>query len=309
MLTPPFFVRPGCVSESRNTEMRIRYQWTDGRPSEVHSFETPVGTISQALVRDTFGGNHRVKYFVERAEDYKVLQYCTENSVFSNQEGSVQQTLETLGEDGVFFYRLDRSPYQKLLIELAGPERFLLDLYDIPETICELMDVLEQRLLEQLDLALGSRAQVFWLPDNITCDLTPPDAFLKYCVPYYDKVGKRCRSNGKVLLVHMDGRLRGLKDQIGGISCDVIDSFSLPEVGGDLPIGDALRLWPDKVVNPNFPASISQSPTSTIREYLESLKNEIGKRPFMLQISEDIPIETYPNVFPAISDFVCASRP
>jgi len=41
--------------------------------------------------------------------------------------------------------RLDRCPFQKLLIELAGPERFLLDLSDAPELVNGLIEAMDAR--------------------------------------------------------------------------------------------------------------------------------------------------------------------
>jgi len=68
-----------------------------------------------------------------------------------------------LGEDGVVLSRLDRSPYQKLLIELAGPERFLIDLYTNPKPVEKLMQVIGLRQDDQLALALDSEAAFIWM--------------------------------------------------------------------------------------------------------------------------------------------------
>ena len=177
------------------------------------------------------------------------------------------------------------------------------------ELLEELMQILEERLLEQLDYALQSKAKLLWLPDNVTCDLTPPDAFNRYCVPYYNKLGRQCKKYGKILVVHLDGKLKGLKDLIAQADFDVVDSFSLPEVSGDLPITEAIESWPTKVINPSFPASLCRKSPAEIHEYLEKLSESIGgQTPFMIQISEDIPIDTYDNVLPAVNQFVSGKR-
>jgi hypothetical protein len=305
MINPPFFVRPDCLSAAKNTDFSIRYKWNGKQLVEVHEFNTPVGLISQHTVKDSFGGNHRIKYYVESKEDYKILQYCIENSMMQVHEEIIEEQLRTLGDDGVLFYRLDRSPYQKLLIELAGAEKFLVDLFLEKKLLQELMETIEQRLLEQFEYALQSKAKLLWLPDNVTCDLTPPDAFKAYCLPYYNKLGQECKKNNKTLIVHLDGKLRGLKDQISQAQFDVVDSFSLPEVSGDLPIQEAIENWPDKVINPSFPAPLSRKSPSEIHQYLENLSDAIGSNtPYMIQISEDIPIETYDTVLPAVNQFI-----
>ena len=152
--------------------------------------------------------------------------------------------------------RVDRSPYQKLMIELVDPEQFMVDVYINPSPIEELMQTIDYRLDEQFEMALNSQVDVIWQPDNITADTVPPDIFAQYCLPFYKKNGLKCKKAGKVYAVHIDGKTKSLYEQIQEAPIDVIESFSLPVMGGDLTIEEALTFWPDKVLCPNFPSSL-----------------------------------------------------
>jgi len=55
--------------------------------------------------------------------------------------------------------RVDRSPYQKLLIELAGPERFLIDLYTESDPVVGLIELMSELMDEQVRLAIESEAE------------------------------------------------------------------------------------------------------------------------------------------------------
>ena len=64
------------------------------------------------------------------------------------------QAKKDLGEDGVVLGRMDRAPYQKLLVELANPTKFLMDLYDNPGPVQELIETMDARLDEQFNMAM-----------------------------------------------------------------------------------------------------------------------------------------------------------
>lgn len=306
MVSPPFFARYESISEVRNSEFSIRYYWDGDELVEVHKYETPVGEVSQHVAKEPgYGSYYRKKHYITDDEDYKIVQYIVENTLFRQRSAALSRRKKELGEDGVVFSRLDRSPYQKLLIELARPEKFLVDLHEKPDIVISLMEALGRRLEEQFEMALESEAEIIWAPDNVTCDMTPPGSFEKYLAPFYDKFGRRCEEAGKVYAVHMDGKLNGLKELISKIRIHVIESFSLAEVGGNLPIAEIEKFFPDKVVCPNFPSSISGKGKDDIKAYLRNVFLEFGdNKPFMIQISEDIPADDYEHVFQTLCEFV-----
>jgi len=297
LIAPPWHMLPGYVSRVKDVDLRIQYGWEDGHPVEIRTYETPVGAVFQKSRKDpAYGSDWIVKHYATRPEDYRVLQYLVEHTVLHRNEDRIREGIENLGADGVLWGRMDRSPFQKLLIELAGPQQFLLDLCTDPGPIEELMAAMEAKMQEAFDLALESRVEAIWQPDNITADTTPPAFFGKYCSPFYRKRGERCRQAGKPYLVHMDGRLGPLAGLIAGCPFDAVESFSLPQMGGDLPLAEAKTAWPEKAILPNFPASLCYQPRERILEWMRQLASEATGVPLALQFSEDIPTEQWQRV-------------
>jgi len=298
LLAPPWHLLPGYLSEVRDSEMKVSYSWNQGQRLETRTYTTPVGTVSQQIAIDpTYESDWIQKYYIKQIEDYKVIQYLVENSVLHRQEDQLQTKMRDLGTDGVVLGRVDRSPYQKLLIELAGPERLLLDLHTEPEPVLELIEAMDRRMDEMFEAAVDSEVELIWQPDNITADLTPPAMYERFCLPFYEKNGQRLRDAGKRYVVHMDGRLAPLQQLIARSRFDVVESFSLPEVGGDLTLSQAQAAWPNKVVLPNFPAVLSSKNASEISAYVNSLfKERKSHAPFMLEVSEDIPPNEWQHV-------------
>jgi hypothetical protein len=102
----------------------------------------------------------------------------------------------------------------------------------------------------------------------------------------------------------MDGRTRALKSLIAQSPISGIESFSLPVIGGDLPLVEARAAWPGKLVLPNFPSSLCLEGEEQIRAFLDGLMADTpASVPFMLQISEDIPSAEWQRVLPIVADY------
>ena len=257
MLGPPWHLYPEYLSEIRGADFHVHYSWDNGVMVERRTYTTPVGTVWQEITNDRAGAGseHIRKHYITQRDDYRVVQYLVENTVVRSNEEAVRDRMRDLDGDGIVFGRLDRNPYQKCLIELAGPERFLVDLYTDPEPALELIDALSRKHEESLALALESQVEVFWQPDNTTSMMTPPDAYRQHCLPFYQRRTTLSHQAGKPYLVHMDGRLRALAPLIRESGFDVLESFSLPDIGGDMSLGEAQAAWPQIVVAPNIPAN------------------------------------------------------
>ena len=304
LLAPPWHVAPGYLSEVKGAEFSVRFVYEEGRMVEERRYSTRVGDISQQVVKDPSNGSDWIrKPYLTETEDYKVMQFLVENSVLEPHQKCLKRMKDDLGEDGVVIGRLDRSPFQKLLIELSDPQIFLMEYMTEPGVIETLLEMLEERESQQVDMALDMPVDAIWQPDNVTCDLTPPNIFEKYCAPFYRKQGAKLRDANKIYLIHLDGRLAPLATAIAGSVFDVVESFSFAEMGNNLSEVDALKFWPDKVLCPNFPSTLSGKTREEITAFCESKMQAFGHRPFMLQVSEDIPLDAYAHVLASLTSF------
>jgi uroporphyrinogen-III decarboxylase len=303
MVAPPWHLYPGYLSEVKGAELSIKHAWENGNLIERRTYETPIGTLYQDIEHDHAGAGseHIKKHYIATHEDYKIMQYLVENTVIRKNEDTIRRKMQDIGDDGILLGRVDRNPYQKCLIELAGPERFLIDLHTHPEPVLELMEAMSRKMDEVFELTVESAVEVIWQPDNITSDMTPPNAFKEYCLPFYQKHGKQVKQAGKPYVVHIDGRIKALKDLVNAAPFDIIESLSFPEIGGDLTLTQAREAFPDKVIIPNFPSNWCLKSDDEIEGLLENLLLEAGtQEPCMLQVSEDIPVDEWARVLPVL---------
>jgi hypothetical protein len=288
----------------RNVELSLKILWKEGKRVLVRTYETPLGSVSEELSEEP--GYHSrwiSEFFVKKLEDYKILKYIVENTSFQQCYDSWCEAESALGEDGVELAIIDKSPFQKVLIELCGTERLSYDLCDNPAVVEDLISCIEAKEDEALAIIADSPAKVVWMVDNLTSDITEPRFFEKYCLPFYNKCARVLHKKRKSLAVHLDGKLKSIKDLIAATEIDVIESFTLPEMGGNLALSDASEAWKGKSIIANIPANLCYRTEREIREYLVDLLKTLGKRRnFMLELSENFPPQYIEKVLNVVAE-------
>jgi len=214
---------------------------------------------------------------IKGPDDYKVLKYIVENTEYSPDYFPIEQATEWLGDEGVVIDYLPHSPMQMLMIDWVGSEkgRFFYHHADYPDLVEELYHAISKSREPLYEIAAKSPAPISRSGDNIDGFLVNPILFEKYFMPEYEKQAAVFHRHGKLLAVHMDGRLNILKDLINQTSIDIIEAFHPPPMG-DLPLGEALSLWQDKVIWMGFPGSVYSLGPETTRQYTIDMLKEIG---------------------------------
>ena len=304
MLPPPWHMLDGYLSQIDCGDVTISYRWEKGKQIERRALTIDGQTLWSDLERDDAGAGseHIIKHYIEKPEDYGILAKLLKKVVLADNGKLLAAHQRDLGEDGVVVARLDRSAYQKMLIELAGPETFFCDLAEDDGTIEEVLMLIQERELEAAERTFASKAEVVWLPDNVTCDMTPPRRFAHYCLPYYQKLMTWSRETGKPLLVHFDGKIKRLQEHIRASGITAIDSFSLPEMGGDMTLAEGREAFPGIGLLVNFPATFSYKSEAEIVAWTQAFTREaMTCQPAMLQISEDLPVSEWQKVARAMA--------
>ena len=213
---------------------------------------------------------------------------------------------------------LHRSPLMKINIDWAGTEQFCMDAaMEVPE-LFELYEALKKQFLaEQQLLAAGPGRYVKWL-ENLTISMIGPRRYRDYLMPVYRKgvpilaaasereergqppfagtARRVLRTNGdcplfspgKRVMVHYDGQLRVIADQIAAAPFHIIESLTEPPEG-DLPYDECRRLWPDKVFWANLNLELYDLPAAELAKAVCERIARAGRRGLAFEISEDLP--------------------
>jgi hypothetical protein len=284
---------PAHRVEHREVEIRSREYYEGGRKYVRRSIHTPVGEVYQTLEPEgAYDTSSWIKeHFIKGPEDYPVMEYYLRDAVYKDNYEVIREAQRRMGDDGIVLVRVAKSPIQEMLYQMMGYEQFAIDFRYAREQFDSLHSVMLGRYAEVYDLAAASPVEILMLGDNITSDVVGHERFRQYLLPEYVKIRQRIASTGKILAVHMDGRLRNLASDIADADVDVIEALTPPPMG-DFSIAEAREAWPGKALWINFTSSMHIEPSEDIAEHTRELLRQAGsKRGFAISVTEDAPVE------------------
>ena len=127
---------------------------------------------------------------------------------------------------------------------MAGLERFSLDLADETPELMELLELMSEQVLAQCREAVKTSAKYIKLWENLSIETIGRRQYCARLVPLYRRILEILHAADKQLLVHYDGKLRLVADQIAALGIDGIDSFT-PPPEGDMSVAEARAAWPE----------------------------------------------------------------
>jgi hypothetical protein len=213
---------------------------------------------------------------IKGPEDYQVMKYIAEHTEYAPDYFPIEQAKEWLGDDGIVVDVHYHQPLMTLMLDWIGTGggRFFIHHAKYPDLVEELCRALSKSREPLYEIQAKSPADIVWLADNIDGVLVNPRLFEKYLMPEYEKMAKVYHQHGKLFAVHMDGRVGTLKELIAKTPIDIIEALTPPPMG-DLPIGEALSLWKDKVIWVGYPGSVYMLGPEATRKHALNLLREV----------------------------------
>ena len=174
---------------------------------------------------------------------------------------------------------------------MMGMERFSFDYYECRDLFDSLHNTMLERYEELFELAAGAPVEIVLFGDNITSDVVGEERYRNYCMPVYKWMKEWISGTGKMLAVHMDGRLARLQDAIAESEFDIIEALTPPPMG-DVSIKTARECWPDKALWINFTSSMHLEKSEVIEAHTRQLLEEAeNRRGFAIGVTEDAPFK------------------
>ncbi len=279
------WLRPPYVTRLHGVEITEQRAIVDGKTVIRRTYTTPLGSVYEDEWREPGVGQWHAdrswrdvtpwlaSHLIKRPEDYAVVKYIVENTEYEADYFPIEQAMDWLGDEGVVLDSLPHSPMQMLMIYWVGNQggRIFYDLADYPDLVEDLYRTVAKSREPLYEIAAKSPAPISFCGDNIDGFLVTPALFEKYFMPEYEKQAAVLHKHGKLMAVHMDGRLASLKHLIAKTPIDIIEAFH-PLPMGDLPLDEALAAWPNKAIWVGFPGSVYElGPQATRQRALELL--------------------------------------
>ncbi len=270
----------------------------------VETKTTPVGSI-RCVTRNGWGHEDWVK----TDDDYKVQQWVVENTELVADFEAVEKAEQIVGEHGFVALTghgrwLHRTPLMTLNIDYLGTERFCMDLAMKKPELFELCRAQEKLFLDEQRLIASGPGRYVVLYENITVSMLGPVRYADLMMPVYRKAVAIHEAANKRVMVHYDGALNLIADQIADAPFHVIDSLTEPPEG-DMEYQRCRSLWPDKVLLANINVDQYYQPAEILKQAVIDKRNRLGKKAVAFEISEDTQTnwqQTIPVVLDALQE-------
>jgi hypothetical protein len=104
----------------------------------------------------------------------------------------------------------------------------------------------------------------------------------------YEEVVPELQNAGKRVMVHYDGQLKAIADQVARAPFHIIESLTEPPEG-DMMYETCRRAWPDTAFWANINVDLYALPPHKLREAVADKRARAGKRALAFELSEDVP--------------------
>jgi hypothetical protein len=234
--------------EARNEQVEIE----ERRTTKEHwiIYRTPEGDL---IRRESYshGSWHPVEYPLKNRDDLKAMRHVHAGSRYRVDQktmAELEAMIDSYGDAALPVTGYVTSPYMELAERLAGLENLIYLLYDHPQQVAELMELMHQDQLRKLKAYLPHTSiQYVFSMENTTVELVSPELFRRYCLPHLTDYGNLIESFGKFHILHMCGKINQLLPDIDRIPAVGIDAFSPPPTG-DTTFKDGVFSCPSKAL-------------------------------------------------------------
>ena len=236
------------------------------------------------------------EHLIKTANDYRIMQRALEDSVFQPTDTFFDNSEDTVGDNGITIGQIGhfgelghtRTPFQVVQIDLAGLECFSIDIALKTPELLDLLEMMNEQMVEIFNAILKTKAVYIKLWENLSIETMGPILYKEYLVPLYKRLFGVLEGSGKNLVVHYDGRLKIIADEIAALPFDGLDSIT-PPPEGDLTIRQARDYWPDKFLWLHPTLSWDDLPDDQLAEKIRQVAQEARMHRFCFQLSEEVP--------------------
>lgn len=235
----------------------------------------------------------RQEFFIKTPADYRIMRRAWEGVKITADDTAFLASEKQVGANGVTLGNiagmgLGRTPLMVLQVDWVGLGQWSVDLSDEQPGMMELLEFMNELKLEEFRQAVRTPARQIKLWENLSIQTLGPARYRRHLVPLYTKILAILNAAGKRLLVHYDGKLRVIADQVASLDFDGIDSLT-PPPEGDLTVAEARRCWPDLMLWCHPSLGWYRESPDMLRSLIRGMVRDAGPRRFCLMISEEIP--------------------
>lgn len=216
-----------------------------------YRFVTPRGELSMVLQ-----GNDQTDWVTEHLIKDKrdidlIAEFVTHPKVDVE---AVNRAAEAFGERGLirghiaYFDVYGQPGCWQDAVELVGMERLILETFDDPEWVHELLRILQARKKTFIRSLDGARYDLLELGGGAASStVISPRIFDRFVAPYDSELIALAHEAGQRIVYHTCGGMMPLLERIADMGPDAMETFTPVDMGGDTRLAEAKRRIGDRV--------------------------------------------------------------
>ncbi len=251
----PEQAEPGFL-ESRRTasdDWRVHCEVVSGRgrPTTCYQFVTPKGTLRMVLASDPFT-TWVVEPLIKEKRDIDLIgQYVTAPRCDVE---AVNQVADAFAQRGLvrgFICCFDvfgqPGTWQDATC-LVGVERLIMETYDDPAWVHELLGILFHRKKAFVESLAGARYDILELGGGgASSTVISPRLFDDFVAPYDRELIALAHRAGQRISYHTCGGMMPILERIAAMEPNAMETFTPPGMGGDADLAEARRRVPRNI--------------------------------------------------------------
>jgi hypothetical protein len=131
---------------------------------------------------------------------------------------------------------------------LVGIENLILATFDDPEWVHSLLKILQRRKMHYIRSLQGARYGIIELGGgDASTTVISPKIFNEFVAPYDQKLTELAHEVGQKIVYHTCGGMMPILEDIADMGPDAMETFTPPDMGGDVDLAEAKRRIGDRV--------------------------------------------------------------
>jgi len=131
---------------------------------------------------------------------------------------------------------------------IAGTEKMIMETYDDPEWVHEVLKILQKRKIGFIKTLKGARYDILELGGgDASTTVISPKIFNEFVAPYDSELIKAAHEAGQRIVYHICGGKMPILEDIAAMKPDAVETFTPPDMGGDTDLAEAKRRIGGKV--------------------------------------------------------------
>ena len=246
---------PGFLEARRICSDNWRYRTVD-IPDRVYKkqrfiIQTPKGELSMVLQTDRYS-TWVVEYLIKEKRDIDLIaEYMTcpicDVSVINERAADWGQRGLFRGHICCFDGFGQPGTWQDAAC-IVGIERLIMATFEDPQWVHELLSILQKRKLHYIKSLKGAKYDLLELGGgDASTTVISPDIFNEFVAPYDAPLIVAAHASGQRIVYHTCGGMMPILEAITSMKPDAMETFTPPDMGGDVNLAAAKRCIGDKV--------------------------------------------------------------